>query len=69
MTGTKDGNLAIWSLPTDKEITEQFKGEITLVGESLESSARQIPVWAKVTTNPGRPLLSGNTGTIVLYVK
>ncbi len=69
VTGTKSGSVVIWALPNDNEIAEQVKGEISFVGESLESSARQIAVWANVTSNPGRPLIIGNTANIVVYPK
>ena len=68
VTGTKDRKVLIWPLPTAKEIEEQLPAELTLVERAVESSSRQVRIWAEVANPDGR-LLPGTTVTLAIYPK
>ncbi|HLW67718.1 MAG TPA: HlyD family efflux transporter periplasmic adaptor subunit, partial [Gemmataceae bacterium] len=64
-TGTQDGTLYIWPMPTDSEVlAERIEGEITFVDQETDPSAQQIRVWAKFDNKQAK-LLAGGSVTMV----
>ena len=65
VSGTRDREVLVWRLPQKEEIEGQLTAEVTLIEAAVESSARQVRVWAELP-NPGGRLLPGNTVTMVI---
>jgi WD40 repeat protein len=64
-TGTQDGTLYIWPMPTDSEVlAERIEGEITFVDQETDAGAQQIRVWAKFDNRQAK-LLAGGSVTMV----
>lgn len=65
VTGMKDKQVLVWPVPSESELNQpKIKARITLVEQSVESSSRQVRVWAEVDNRDGR-LVPGTTATIV----
>jgi WD40 repeat protein len=65
VTGTKDGNVYYWPLPTQAEInTHRLEAQISVVAEVLDQ-ARQVPVRVEIRNPDGR-LKPGRPVTIVI---
>jgi WD40 repeat protein len=65
VVGTRDRQVRVWPVPTRQEIECQRTAEVTLVERAVETSTRQVRVWAELP-NPDGQLLPGTTGTLVL---
>jgi WD40 repeat protein len=69
VTGTRDRHVLVWALPPLAEIEHQLQARVTLVEQSVESSARQVRVWAEFANpdGPERRLLPGTTVSLAFY--
>jgi WD40 repeat protein len=66
VSGTRDGQVLIWPLPTDKEIAEApVAGTLTMVDTALEPGARQARVGVEIENPEGR-LNPGKQATVVI---
>jgi len=63
--GTRDRHVFVWPVPSDREINRRLTAKLTLVEGSVESSARQVRVWAELDNPDGR-LVPGTTATMVI---
>ena len=68
VTGTRSRQVLVWPLPSPQEIDQQLTAEVTLIEQALESSARQVRVWAELP-NPGCRLLPGGTVTMIVVIE
>jgi WD40 repeat protein len=66
MTGTKAGNILVWSMTLLGELDHPITAKLTLVERSVESSTRQVRIWADLA-NPDARLVPGTTVTAVVY--
>jgi len=67
VAGTRDKQVLIWPVRNAKENLDRLiNAEVTLIEADVQSSARQVRVWAELD-NPGHLLLPGNTVTMVIY--
>jgi WD40 repeat protein len=67
VTGTRDGRVVTWPLPTKDEIGEPIRARIIAVEEALSSTTREVRVQAEILPSPTNPrLVSGNSATIVI---
>jgi WD40 repeat protein len=71
VTGTKDDQVLVWEMPRTEAMGGRrvladgpLMATLTLVDESLDSTTRQVRVWAELT-NPGW-LTPGSRATIVI---
>jgi WD40 repeat protein len=71
VTGTKDNQVLVWAMPKTEVVGDRrvlaerpLTATLTLVDESLDSTTRQVRVWAELT-NPGW-LTPGSRATIVV---
>jgi WD40 repeat protein len=77
VTGTKDNQVLVWAMPkTTVDATghrtleePQLQARLTLVDESLDSTTRQVRVWAELPNPPGSWLTPGSTATMVIQKK
>jgi WD40 repeat protein len=66
--GTDDQGVLVWNMPTQKEIAARLKGRIALLEKALDSSSRQVRVWANLESRPAW-LLPGLPATILVPPK
>lgn len=66
ITGTKDRQVLVWPLPAPRQLDAPLSAELTRLEPAVESSARQVRVWAEVA-NPEGKLLPGTTVTLAIY--
>ena len=67
VAGTRDKQVLIWPVRSVKENADRLiNAEVTLIEADVQSSARQVRVWAEMD-NVGHQLLPGNTVTMVVY--
>ena len=66
VTGTEDQQVVIWEMPSEKEITAEVDAENLHVEKALDTSSRQVRVWAEVD-NKDRLLYPGAPATMVVY--
>jgi WD40 repeat protein len=66
VTGTRTGLVYVWPMPAREEIDKELTAKVTLIERALDSSARQVRVWAEMP-NPGERLLPGSTVTMAIY--
>jgi WD40 repeat protein len=64
-TGTKSGKILIWSVPDLGDLERSLTAKLTLVEKSVESSARQIRIWADLA-NPDARLIPGTTVNLIV---
>ena len=68
LTGTKDRQVFVWSLDgARQDMKRPVTAKVTLRGWDVQSSTRQVPVWAELINPPDRMLLPGMTATMVIY--
>lgn len=67
VTGTRDGHVHVWDMPSQEELDRRLTGQIVLVEPDL-SSGKQARVWAELP-NPDKRLRPGSTVTMVAYPK
>jgi WD40 repeat protein len=66
VSGTREGQVLIWPLPTDKEVAEApVTGTLTLLDTSVEAGARQARIGVEVNNADGR-LVAGKQATVVI---
>lgn len=66
VTGSKDREVLLWPLPPRREIEQLITGVVTRMERAVESSSRQVRIWAEVENADGR-LLPGATVTLAVY--
>jgi WD40 repeat protein len=66
VTGTEDAQVVIWGMPSEKEITAELNAERLYVEKALDTSSRQVRVWAEID-NKDRLLFPGAPATMVVY--
>lgn len=66
VTGTQDRQVLVWPLPSRSEIEAQLHAEVVLIEQAVESSDRQVRIWAEVA-NAERRLLPGTTVRLAVY--
>src|SRR5262249_12820695 len=47
VTGTEDQQVVVWEMPSEKEITAEVEAERLYVEKALDTSSRQVRVWAE----------------------
>jgi WD40 repeat protein len=65
VTGCKEREVFVWPTPTRAEREGQLVAPVSMIGASLDSSSRQVPIWVDLK-NDGA-LLPGSTATIAIY--
>ncbi|HEV3262463.1 MAG TPA: HlyD family efflux transporter periplasmic adaptor subunit [Gemmataceae bacterium] len=65
VAGTRDRHVFVWPVPSGDEINRRLTAKLTLLEGSVESSARQVRVWAELDNPDGR-LIPGATATMVI---
>jgi WD40 repeat protein len=65
VAATRSRQVLVWSLPPLEEVERQFPAKLTLVEQAVETSARQVRVWAELPNPDGR-LIPGTTVTLVI---
>jgi WD40 repeat protein len=66
VSGTREGQILIWPLPTDKEIAEApVTGTLTLIDSSVEAGARQTRIGVEID-NSNNHLIPGKQATVVI---
>jgi len=68
IAGTRRGDVLLWSMPTENELTNRHKARLTSVDTNLESSGRTVRVHAEFE-NPADSkarLRPGTTATMVI---
>jgi WD40 repeat protein len=75
VTGTQDHYVLVWAMPQkqlngetkrDELVEKALKARVSLVEQSIDSSSRQVRIWADLE-NPGW-LIPGTTATMVIPV-
>jgi WD40 repeat protein len=66
VTGTRSRQMLLWPLPAADEVERPLAAQLTLVERAVESSARQVRVWAELPNPDGR-LVPGTTVTLVIH--
>jgi WD40 repeat protein/biotin carboxyl carrier protein len=67
VTGTQDGKVLVWGVPSDKEIKREITAKIGWVSRSIESSKGMVPIYAEDLEIPdGVKLFAGETVTLVI---
>jgi WD40 repeat protein len=67
VTATRSRQVLVWPLPSAEELRREYPATITLVEQAVESSARQIRIWAELPNPDGR-LVPGTTVTMTIYL-
>jgi WD40 repeat protein/biotin carboxyl carrier protein len=67
VTGSKE-HVLLWKLPSAQEIQQEITGNISLIERSLDSSSRQVRIWAQFD-NSKLGLKPGGTATLVIKPK
>jgi WD40 repeat protein len=61
VSGTKDRQVLVWSLPSREEIDRQITAEVSLVDQAVESGGNQVRVWAEFDNPKGEGRLRPGT--------
>jgi WD40 repeat protein len=64
-SGTQDHQVLLWKMPERQEVEEQLKGRLVLVEKHLETSSREVRVWAELN-RPKWELIPGGRATMVI---
>jgi WD40 repeat protein len=64
VTGTRDHQVLVWTMPVEKEVEKPLNARLILVEQALDTRSRQVRVWAELE-NPGW-LIPGNSATMVV---
>jgi multidrug efflux pump subunit AcrA (membrane-fusion protein) len=71
VTGSRGGQVIVWALPDEDEIKDVLRARVTRIGEEIDTSSRQVPIWAEVDNpklaNGSRRLMPGTSATMVVY--
>jgi WD40 repeat protein len=65
VTGTQDHQVLVWTMPSKEEVDTQLKARLTLVEKALDTSSRQVRVWARLMETPDW-LVPGDHATLVV---
>jgi WD40 repeat protein len=65
VTGTRNHQVLVWPLPPGADIDGRLTAKLTFLDGSVESSARQVRIWAELENPDGR-LLPGTMVTMVI---
>lgn len=67
VTGTTDHQVLVWEMPESQEVDQKdLTATISLVENFIDSTNRQVRIWAELDTpNPGW-LVPGGTATLVI---
>jgi WD40 repeat protein len=65
VTGTSEGKVLVWAMPSKEEIEKQLPARLTLAEQALLAGNQQIRVWAELEENPPW-LVPGSTATVVI---
>ena len=65
VSGTKEGVVHVWPMPTESEIRAPIKGRITFVDNNADATARNFRVWAEFD-NTQAQLPPGAAVTLVI---
>jgi WD40 repeat protein len=65
VTGSKDGLIHFWAIPSAAMVEKKLMGTITLRDRYIEPSTRQGRLWVEVPNEEGE-LLPGETATIII---
>jgi WD40 repeat protein len=66
VAATRSRQVLVWPLPSTEEMQRACPVTISLVEQAVESSARQVRVWAELPNPDGR-LVPGTTVTMTIY--
>jgi WD40 repeat protein len=65
VTGTRNHQVLVWPVPSGTDSDRRRTATLTFLDGSVESSARQVRIWAELDNPDGR-LLPGTTVTMVI---
>jgi WD40 repeat protein len=65
VVGGSDQQVRVWPVPPAPECERRLTAEVTLLERAVETSTRQVRIWAELPNPDGR-LLPGTTVTLVL---
>ncbi len=68
VTGTKTGDLYVWPMPHDKELT-RLPGILKFIDQTAAAATRTVRIWADFPNPMDRPLTVGTNVTIVIEPK
>jgi WD40 repeat protein len=66
VSGSKEGSVHFWPMPTEREMSEPIKGVITFVDPSTDATGQHIRVFAEFDNRREAPLAPGEPVTIVV---
>lgn len=66
VSGNRDRQVFVWAMPSPQEVEQLLTAEVTNIEHSIDSSARQVRIWAELP-NPGGRLMPGSSATLVAY--
>jgi WD40 repeat protein len=66
VTGTEDGKVLIWDLPSKAETDKQLVGEVSFLDPSIDAADRKARIRADLTNPEGTSLPPGDTVTLVI---
>jgi WD40 repeat protein/multidrug efflux pump subunit AcrA (membrane-fusion protein) len=68
VTGSRDRQVYVWAMPSKEEIEHLLTATVIYIEQSVESTARQVRIWAELPNPDGpRRLIPGWTVTMVAY--
>jgi WD40 repeat protein len=67
VTGHRGGEVQIYPVPSQAEIEKQLVVPVTLIDQSVETSSRQLRIWADVPNAARYHLINGGTATMAIY--
>jgi hypothetical protein len=65
VTGTQDGKVLLWTMPSKEEIDKHIPGKVVLAEPALDSSSLQVRLWVELEEVPSW-LMPGSSATIVV---
>jgi WD40 repeat protein len=66
VTGTQDHQVLVWAMPSKEELSTPLRARLSYVERALDTRARQVRVWAELTTEKPDWLVPGGTATLVV---
>jgi WD40 repeat protein len=66
VTGTRDGRVVVWPLPSHAEVNQPLVTTISAIGQALSPATRDVLIQAEVENTAAHPLVSGNSATMVI---
>jgi hypothetical protein len=65
VTGTQDGKVLLWTMPSKEEIDKHIPGKVVLAEPALDGSSLQVRLWVELEEVPSW-LMPGSSATIVV---